>query len=261
MDNLLICIAFHYDIDPTGLRKKEDRYNYLKTVLNNFIINYKIPIHIIIDTNSDDANKLLLDDFKNDIEKKTIEIHVHKVLEHRFDLTWKHREHCKNNLDKYTNFMYVENDVKIPYTHYLKYMENLNILWPEYVPTFIRIEIHKDNNMHAIDLPKTTKLKNENIITKNNKKFIELKQPHSAYSACWILPMKYIKENLSDAFFKIPVDEGIYRETAASFPTWQMNKIGLYELDDNNNIIEEMYITHLSDDYGQFPLVKNILEK
>ena len=27
------------------------------------------------------------------------------------------------------------------------------------------------------------------------------------------------------------------------------------------NIIEEMYITHLSDDYGEFPLVKNILEK
>jgi len=36
MDNLLICIAFHYDIDPSGLRKKEDRYNYLKTVSNNF---------------------------------------------------------------------------------------------------------------------------------------------------------------------------------------------------------------------------------
>ena len=73
--------------------------------------------------------------------------------------------------------------------------------------------------------------------------------------------MKYIKENLSDAFFKIPVAEWNYRETAASFPTWQMNKIGLVELDNNNNIIEEMYITHLSDDKGQFPLVKNILEK
>lgn len=258
MDNLLICIAFHYDIDPSGLRKKEDRYNNLKTVLHNFIINYKIPIHIIIDTNSDDAKKLLLDDFKNDIEKKTIEIYVHMALEHRFDLTWKHREHCKNNLDKYTNFMYLEDDMLIPYTHYLKYMENLNILWPEYVPTFIRIEKHKSNSIHAINLQSPTKLENEKIITKNNKKFIELTV---TYSACWILPMKNIKENLSDAFFKIPVDEGSYRENAASFPTWQLHKKGLVELDNNNNIIKEMYIKHLSDNYGNSLLTKNIFQK
>jgi hypothetical protein len=138
-------------------------------------------------------------------------------------------------------------------------MENFNILWPEYIPAFIRTIKKDDNKIYASNLLKQTNI--NNIINKNNKKFIEL---YLTYFAAWIMPMKDIKENLIDNFLRLePINEGNYRETAASFPTWQLGKKGLVELDNNNNIIEEIYIKHLPNNYinNANLLKENILRK
>lgn len=237
-NSLLICIPFHYS---------DNRWQYLEQILHTFLNTYSINIHIIIDTNDKQTIELVNNNFKKE-KDKIIEVIVHTHLDHPFDLTWKHRQHFLDNIDKYMYCMYVEDDMDIPFNNYKNYLNNFSILWPEYVPTFIRYEVQADGK-YSSEHSNVTEISKDNIIVKGSKKFIEL---NVTYCACWIMPMNTLKNNIIKEYHikQIPFDHGSYRETAASYTTWQLKKKGLVELNEDNTISDYVYIHHIPSNYS-----------
>ena len=139
---LLICIAFHY-ID--------NRLQYLKKVLLRFLNTYKLPFHIIIDTNTSETEVVLRELFADQIDSNIMEISVHDILPHPHCLTWAHRFHFKDNIDKYEAFMYLEDDMDLPYENFVNYLENFNMMWPRFVPSFVRVESDASGELFSSD--------------------------------------------------------------------------------------------------------------
>lgn len=218
MKDLLICIAFHY---------KEDRLHLLDAVISNIVATYKCSIDIIIDTNE------ILDDWN----QPNVIVLQHKKLDHPFHLTWKHRKHFLDAIDKYKNFMYIEDDIIVPYKNYVNYLENFKLVYPAYVPSFIRIEL-KGEDYYVTDVTEPQTLDKINI---NEKDFVSLNQPYHAF---WIMPQKELKESISRAFYK-PTD---CRECAASYIMGELKKAPLVELE-GDEINELCYSYHIANNY------------
>lgn len=220
---LLVCIAYHHT---------PERMQYLKSVLMNFIEHYKLHIDIIIDTNEGSE---AISPVPN------IGIIVHTHLEHPFHLTSMHRQHIKNNIDRYDYFMYVEDDILVPYESFLNYIENFAILWPKYVPGFVRIE-EADGQQYVSDVVKPQELI---IINKGGKQFTHLKYPGD-YHGFWIMPEKELKESMTADFTKL--SDG--REFNAMYPSWGLQKPALVEID-NGAVSTKCYSYHLPNNYAQ----------
>lgn len=219
--SLLICIAFHYNPDRLGL---------LKDVLQNIIDNYPADTDIIIDCNTFPIV---------DWQMPQVTVHEHHELQHPFHLTWKHRFHMKENIDLYENFMYLEDDMLLPYENYVNYMENFKLLWPRYIPSFIRIE-QKDGERYVVDVTQEQQLFSEAI---GVKKFATLDQPYHGF---WIMPGKELKETMTSDFARY--DQS--RETAASYPMWELRKQPMVEIEDGQ-VSEKCYAYHISNNYAR----------
>jgi len=221
---LLICIAFHY---------VPERYKYLKTVLLRFIETYKINIHIHIDTNSEESITLVRNDFNTYLDSGGISIHTHTNLQHPFLLTWMHRLFMASNINNFELFMYLEDDIDIPFENFIRYIENIEILYPARYPAFFRIE-KQDSEKYWVDGPANIIRYNE-IIELNGRRFLSLK---SSYHACWAMRQKDLGELINDNFINPRfIDPAILelhkntgwnswgiREIAASYPLYSLNK-------------------------------------
>jgi len=221
MKQLLICIAFHYN---------KIQLQYLIKVLDNFFDNYNIEFDIIIDSNKSVIPELSGYD---------VEIIAHPNQAHPFHLTWQHRKHVFDNIDNYENFMYVEDDMLIPFENYLNYLENFKLLFPKYVPSFIRIE-----NYEGVDyITDVTKIQSLLPINTKGKQFAKLNEPYHAF---WIMPQKELKETMISNFVRLSDS----RETASTYIMWELRKTGLVEIE-NNQISSKCYSYHLSNNYAR----------
>lgn len=231
-NSLLICIAFHYI---------PDRLQYLVSILNNFIDNYKVSLKIIIDTNVDYL------DLSGSFSGSSIEITPHTELEHPFHLTWMHRKHIKENIDNYDNFMYAEDDELIPFSNYISYIEKFKMMWPQYVPSFVRIE-KKDGLDYISDVPIQQDIKSLGIIEIEGRKFVSFPFPLN-YCGMWCMPQSSLKETIKDNFVRM--DDG--REFAASYTNWEIGKKPLIEVYEKNRkwfISPDCYLYHLPNNYA-----------
>lgn len=214
---ILICIAFYY---------REDRILYLEQLLDNYSA-YNAEIDIIIDCNS--AINL------------NAKICVHN-LEHPHYLTWVHRKHFADNIDKYDYFMYVEDDMLLKYEAFYEYICNFDALWQlGYVPSFVRLEYYNGK----IFVNDVTIQQTLNPIIINGKQFTNLSQPYHAF---WIMPHKQLKESMNKNFIRFETS----RELAASYPMWELKKTPLVRIE-NNEISELSYSYHLPNNYACDP--------
>lgn len=203
--SLLVCIAFHYN---------PDRVQYLTKVLSSFINEYECTKHIIIDTNVESLPPECTLNNHPDIE-----VVSHTSMEHPFHTTWFHRGHMKRNIDNYENFFYLEDDMYVPYKNYLNYLDNFRLLWPNHVPSFVRIE-EFNGDRYITD---ATERQHANPVQICGKWFCNLKNPYHAF---WIMPQKELKETLIEDFIRTSDS----RVTAASYPMWELNKEPVVEL-------------------------------
>ncbi len=217
--NLLVCIAFHYS---------PERVKYLNKVILNFIINYG-DVDIIIDTNEEVTTFY-----------KNVKYVTHDNLAHPFYLTWCHRQHIKDNIDKYENFMYVEDDMYVPFENYVNYLENFKILYPKYVPSFVRIE-KAEGEEFISDI--TTKQNLDSIMV-GDKWFHAFPFPIN-YHAFWIMPQKELKESMKENFEQYT--DG--REFAAMYVGWELGKKALVEIE-KGKISKKCYSYHLPNNYA-----------
>ena len=133
--------------------------------------------------------------------------------------------------------MYAEHDMYVPYINYLNYLDNFKILFPRYIPSFVRIEVI-NNKRYIVDNTHKQKLVTYYI---NNKKFTRLDNPYHAF---WIMPKEELINNMISNFVRVDYS----RELAASYPMWELQKFTMLELD-NKLISEKCYSYHLTNNY------------
>jgi len=219
--SLLVCVAFHYTkIGET----------HLKRILYAFENEYKIPVDVIVDTNTNNVNYL---------NKGNVKVVINDNLAHPFHLVWMHRSHIKEELNNYDNFMYVEHDMYLPYENYLNYFDNFKILYPYNIPSFVRVE-EKDGDKYCIDIIRS--VQRRFVIRKvENKYFATL---GNDYSALWIMPKHELASTLSPDFIRVSEK----REDASSYPRVDLGKVGMVEVE-NNLVSEKCLAYHLSNAY------------
>jgi len=226
---LLVCIAFHYN---------QDRLKYLGKLVQAFVNEYDCPVHIIIDTNAD-----FLPAGDSDLNDN-IEIIYHNNLAHPFHLTWQHRKHFKANIEKYDYFMYVEDDMYLPYKNFVQYCENFKLLFPRFIPSFVRLE-NNEGKTYLTD--QTSAQKPIAIIELGGNLFTQLKQPYHAF---WIMPKNELRMTITETFDNVSDS----RENAASYPMWGLQKPPLVEVfkDENGKLklSSSSYSFHLPCNYA-----------
>jgi hypothetical protein len=242
---------------------KPERYIYLNSAVEN-LLNYP-NVSITIQTNTYEAKKKIESLFCQ------VSVDLYDDLENPLYLTWKHRDYISKKISEYDFFMYTEDDILLPLECFENYVNNFQILWPKYVPSFIRIEVDRQGVFYNSDAISQTSLKNALIL--QNKKFICLDNPYHGF---WIFPSFVIKENLED-FKAITKEKKFIREIAASYglkngkhpaAAWKpslMNKKGLVEMD-GLKVSKLCYSYHLPNNYvcseGKFGKiqVKNLID-
>ncbi len=230
---LLVCIAAHY---------VPERIKYLERVLEN-LKTYQCEIDIIVDSNTGDWKSEYFQCINPERANK-IEYIPHGGFSHPFNLTQIHREHFKRELNNYDWMMYLEDDMLVSWENFLEYTKKFNFLWPNYVPSFIRIE-EKEGKQYISDVTEHYKI-NE-IIKIEGREFIALPFPQH-YHAFWIAPTWVLKQTIDKKFTKLHDN----RESAASYLMWELQKKGLLEIMKKNEkyqIKEDCYSWHLPSNY------------
>jgi hypothetical protein len=217
---LLICISFHY---------VESRIENLKKIVDCFL-NYKLKTTIVIDCNQD---------FKFFEEYDNIIVKTHNNLSHPFHLTSMHRLTMVDEIDYFDYFMYVEDDMLVPYENFLEYINNFDELYKiNCVPSFVRIEEFSGTE-YIVDF--TYRCAGTSKININDKTFVNLDQPYHAF---WILPSKELKYSINENFVIVDTN----RELSASYVMWGLNKTP-YVLMDGNKINKLSCSYHLTNNY------------
>lgn len=219
--SLFVCIAFHYD---------PNRLQYLYRVIDN-LLHYDCPVTIVVDTN---VNDLVID--------RPVIVYPHTDLAHPFHLTWQHRKHINENIDKYDVFYYTEDDILLPYNNYLNYLENFEMLWPNEVPSFIRIE-NFNGEQFVTDIVEPQHV--HCVLKKQNKLFYQLNPPNN-YNGFWIMPQPELKRTLMSIFLR----EHESREHASSYVAWELCKPTIIEIK-HNVVSEKCYAYHLPANYAK----------
>lgn len=275
--NLCICIASHYEDNSQTTKYLNhdisERFKYLNHIINRFTSTYDIPHHIHIDTNSQKTKEYLEEKFPEYFHANGISVTVHTNLEHPYALTWMHRNFILHNLFQFTHFMYLEDDIDIPFPNFKRFLENFDVLYPEYIPSFFRVEI-ANNKLYYCDLqyPGPTKFKLTDIVKRGGRRFLKLP---TDYQASWILPrdviIKHIYKNIGcfmDLGFIHPTIQkeleetrwaawGV-RERAASLGIYGFGFHGYIELEENENKPkQESIVWHM----GNITVFENTPEK
>lgn len=239
---LLVSIAFYF-------KNGSDRVKYLYQLLDNYLNNYKIDVKINIETNSVEVIKLLLDKYFDELTMKKIIVncHMEKYMSHPFDLTRKHRELFVKNIDKYDYFMYVEDDMLIPYEGFIEFTKKFEDLYEEnYIPGFVRLE-YRDGVYYNTDNANIHNICNSEIIERNNRKYFKIINPYQGF---WVLPRDFLKESIKKSGKKFIYKEkhDYIREYMALYPIDELKMVSIVELN-NNKIHPNSYIYHLANNY------------
>lgn len=231
-ERLLVCIAFHY---------AEHRIDYLRMVVSE-LEKYEFDKRIMVDTNSNETHNI---DF---LKKENIDVCVHESLSHPYLLTSVHRIHIANNVDNYDWFMYVEDDMVIPYENFLRYKEKFKELWPTYVPGFVRVEQYTGPESDKFSPDIMIEINNNMVVEVNGKRYVNMPY-HYNYHAFWILP----KSALIECVEKIGIDSFLEvtenRERSASFVIWVMNVPCLLSIDDSGKLDKSCLSYHTPNNY------------
>jgi hypothetical protein len=208
--SVLICICSSH----RGTGGKWDRVHHLTRTIATILDTYEVPVHIIVDTDSPDLHALLP---RHWVWSKLVRVAVAQNLENPLFLSWKHRDHVLAHLHEYSAFMYMEDDIEVPYFTYARYLENFRILWPERVPCLVRIE--RSGSREFCSDYRTPIPAAGTTFVRAGRTFAS--RPWG-YSASWIMPAYGLRAVMDAASFTQlpPKEELLPREVAASYPWW-----------------------------------------
>jgi hypothetical protein len=230
----------------------ENRLIYINNIINE-TNNYEFTTDIYIHTNNISLNEYSINKYTNGC----IKIIYHNLSNiHPYYLTWKCRDLLKQQKNEYDIFMYIEDDILVPYKaikYWLKYNEKL--IEMNYNLGFVRIEV--ENNIDYItDLPG---VQLDTIINLDDTTYCV--NNINPYCAFWIYNKNefnrfvnsehYDITNLPNYDIKESSDLGLLRERSAfglhGFgSTWYKNT--LIPIIDNK-LIDDCKIYHMPNNY------------
>jgi hypothetical protein len=208
LDTLLVHIPFHY---------RAERVAYIKRLIENFK-NYRLKrVDVVVDTNSELTRAAiapilpLVNRSKNLNLNVTITCHDH--LEHPFDLTWVHRQAMSKQLQNYDLFMYLEDDILVPWETFISVRNDQVLLEKtEWIRGVLRIEKSDRGVNYLADFKEP--MGPPEILHLQGGRFFQPKYP---YSACWI----YTRAQMTRFFASEYWPEANYDNCA---PAWSQGK-------------------------------------
>lgn len=220
-----------------------DRIMYINNIIDE-TNKYEYMTDIFIHTNNIDLHKGMFNNYTNGY----IKIIYHDLLNtHPFYLTWKCRDLLQQQRDEYDIFMYIEDDILVPYKaikYWLKY--NQILLESNYNLGFVRIEV--DNSIEYI-----TDLYGEifdTFIDVNEQKYcVNNKNPYCAF---WIYNKNEFNNFLNSKYYNI--------NNISGYNTREQSAIGLHGINTNyykntlipiinNKLHEDCKIYHMPNNY------------
>ena len=237
---LLVHITFHYSLS---------REQYLLKVLDNFKLYQLKSLKVIIDTNVNTTKERLSTIIKN--LPFSVEIHCHENLSHPFNLAWTHRPHMLKQINNYDIFLYLEDDILIPWDNFKSWLEeNNDIDRHGYLRGFLRVETAENGTIYSVDCKQATK---DPIIFRIGKKYYF--QPQYPYHACWLYNKKQMRDFVkSQAWIDGNCQWGI-RERAAFGNMWQTPSYHrtVLPIEPDGTIDKNALNYHLSNNYYNDP--------
>jgi hypothetical protein len=219
------------------------RFIYINQIIDE-TNKYEYTTDIFIHTNNIDLHKGMFNNYTNGY----IKIIYHDLSNtHPFYLTWKCRELLQQQRDEYDIFMYIEDDILVPYKaikYWLKYSQGL--LESNYNLGFVRIEV--DNGIEYI-----TDLYGEildTFIDVNEQKYcVNNKNPYCAF---WIYNKNEFNNFLNSKYYNI--------NNISGYNTREQSAIGLHGINTNyykntlipivnNKLHEDCKIYHMPNNY------------
>ncbi len=220
-----------------------DRIIYINNIIDE-TNKYEYTTDIFIHTNNINLHEIIFNNYTNGC----IKIIYHDLSNiHPFYLTWKCRELLQQQQNEYDIFMYIEDDILVPYKaikYWLEYNEKL--IEMNYNLGFVRIEV--ENNIEYI-----TDLYGEQmdtIINLNNKNYcVNNKNPYCAF---WIYNKNEFNKFVNSDYYNINniPNYGVREQSAIGLHgdglTWYKNTVIPII---NNKLIEGCRIYHMPNNY------------
>lgn len=220
----------------------ENRFIYINKIIDE-TNNYEFITDIYIHTNNKDLNKDIFNKYTNGI----IKIICHDLTNiNPYYLTWKCRDLLKKQKNDYDIFIYIEDDILVPYKaikYWLKYSPKLISL--NYNLGFLRIETDKNNTEFITDLDGQ---QFDTIINLNNNYYcLNNKNPYCAF---WIYTKeefnKFVNSKYYDCNNNIHEKYCIREKSAIGLTnSYLITLIPII----NNNLIDDCKIYHMPNNY------------
>ena len=221
----------------------EDRIIYINNIIDE-TNKYEYTTDIFIHTNNINLEKTTFNNYTNGC----ITIIYHDLSNiNPFYLSWKCRELLQKQKNDYDIFMYIEDDILVPYKaikYWLKYNEPL--IEMNYNLGFVRIEV-KNNIEYITDLPRVIL----NTFININKNTYCVNNINS-YCAFWIYNKTEFNKFVNSTYYNLnnlDITIGIREISAFGLHT----KIGWYKNTlipiINNTLIEDCKIYHMPNNY------------
>jgi hypothetical protein len=219
-----------------------DRIIYINNIIDE-TNKYEYITDIFIHTNNIDLQEGMFNNYTNGY----IKIIYHDLSNiHPFYLTWKCRDLLQQQQHEYDIFIYIEDDILVPYKaikYWLEYNEKL--IEMNYNLGFVRIEV--ENNIEYIT---DICVKLDNIINLNEEIYcVNDKNPYCAF---WIYNKNEFNNFVNSKYYNI--------NNISDYGTREQSAIGLHGLSTdwykntlipiiNNKLIEECKIYHMPNNY------------
>jgi hypothetical protein len=184
--SLLVHVAFHF---------APHRWQYLERVLAG-LAEFEIDrVLVVVDCNTNDVSDrlaaLLLAGHCN------VRVDVHPDLSHPFDLTWAHRGHMASALESFDYFMYLEDDIYVPWQTFDAWLRRSESVCNRgFIHGFLRVEF--DLAGHPVSSDWRRSAKRPPAIEIDGVKYI---RPEWFYQACWVYSRRTMRRFVrSDAW-------------------------------------------------------------
>jgi hypothetical protein len=220
----------------------ESRIKYINNIINE-TNNYEQPADIYIHTNNFNLNKTSFDEYTNGCINI---IHYDLTNTNPELLSWKCRDLMKQQINEYDVFIYIEDDILVPYKaikYWMKYNEKLIDI--NYNIGFVRIEFNND-------IEYITDLEGDYLdtcITLDEEYCVNNKNPYCAF---WIYNKNEFIRFVNSPYYDIRYIRG-YDPRAASaiglhglYTNWYKNTIIPIV---NKKLIEDCKIYHMPNNY------------
>jgi hypothetical protein len=250
--SLLVHIAFHY---------LPHRWQYLERVIVALAEFEIARLLVVVDSNTNDVSERLA---ALSLPKHCqLRVDVHADLPHPFDLTWAHRKHMASSLDAFDYFMYLEDDIYVPWQTFAAWLRRSESVYRRgYIHGFLRVEFDLAGRATSSDWRRVAK--RPNAIEIEGVKYI---RPEWFYQACWVYSRAAMQRFVSTAAWTRGIHRWSsvirgHRHSGGTSYTREFSAFGmacaapgrpriLLPVNDSGQVLPDAWVYHLPNTYAQ----------